>query len=228
MPQDVAHARAMSTPSAPKLLGPATSPVGVSGTIVPDLQGAIERDYKAMQTGPRQLTAGPQPQMGGTGIIVPGNVAPRGPYYDANGRPVNQGQLPPAPQPTMGGTGTLVPGNTSLSPRGIYGQPQLPAPAPGEPPINILPTGPGSIGPAGTVPVRSSETPRPAEPVAKLLARSIVSGGAPTPPSIPPEIAPAPPTQKRRHQRLLSRGHRPALGTEGLAPRRLPLPRRHQ
>ena len=93
----------------PKLLGPATSPVGRSGVIVPDLAGAMERDARAMNAGPRQLPAASSP-VGVSGTIVPDIVG-----RSARGNGGAQKLIPPAPagQPPTNvlptGPGTIGP-----------------------------------------------------------------------------------------------------------------------
>lgn len=162
-PSDVRNANLTEVaPVGAKRLGPATSPVGVSGVIVPDLTGMAQRDAAAMNTGPRQL-----PAASGGPIITPelSGVAKEA------ARRLNKGpaQLTPATQPTMGGSGTVVPGNTSLSPRGVYGQSQLPPPSPGQPPLNLpqqppadIVTGPGAGGAGVTQSTGTPPAPLPA------------------------------------------------------------------
>lgn len=53
-----------------KELPPASSMVGVSGVIAPDLAGKIQTDLKTMQAGPRQLEAAPQPSVPTSGKTI--------------------------------------------------------------------------------------------------------------------------------------------------------------
>ena len=91
-----------------KLLPAASSPVGVSGTIVPDLAGDIRRGANAMNTGPLQLPPAqfegrltqPPVRRGGTTRLLP---APEPGQPPVNVLPTGPGAIGPAANPNAYG-----------------------------------------------------------------------------------------------------------------------------
>lgn len=111
----------------PRLLGPATSPVGTNGVIVPDLAGAMERDARAMNAGPRQLGPASSP-IGVSGTIVPDIVG-----RSSRGNGGSQ-KLLPAPASGQPPTNVLPTGPGAIGPAAnsnAYG-PDVARPLPGQ------------------------------------------------------------------------------------------------